>query len=571
MFLSRKCSIYIKDTDTTIETKTGKSLYEVLKENGLMKKTMCDGSGLCGQCKVKVDGNSLPKITRHEKQELSEISLDSGFRLACQFNLKGDVVVDIEAPKKWAKEDPDILEVVEKADDLRKQHNMNTRPDIDKAFEEAKTIKPVEQPKEPEINQDDEDEIIIDEAVIEETVQEILANEKGNEPEEVEEIVDEEASIDVCEPDDDDSYSTDGLLLIQKNGYIDFYVYSAGIGNISSNGQVKSEVGISDVIDNGFLDRFIEDNIKQPDLDRIIVILDKKEFEGTSVFDRVSYTCFTIPSGKKCEVLQPESNFNDILRFMRLINQSGGKKLIIPVDMIEKVYLYNAGSIIDLCAMDSDVGLGKLSIPLNGKNPIIDITDDLKDVVVKDNFHTPDSISFALLFKIAALLHRNGLVDNELNLKDRSELLNEVPLDILVKLSKNGNQNVFNLFRKQGAELFIDENSLSLLNDMRIFLKTVIQFTERAYGHVDKIVFYTVSQCDTLVDDMLDLNMIPSAFKNRIQTFYGDPTVFGVQFFNEGSVRNFLKNRIDFKEKIVLFNSEEFNEMYAENSKPEED
>ncbi len=82
------------------ETKSGTPLMELLDDAPFKIKVPC-GKGKCGKCKCRVSGETNPP-TENEKKRFSEKELASGYRLACEVIVEGDVHV-MKAEKKSKK------------------------------------------------------------------------------------------------------------------------------------------------------------------------------------------------------------------------------------------------------------------------------------------------------------------------------------------------------------------------------------------------------------------------------------------------------------------------------------
>lgn len=72
------------------------NMLNVALENGVNIRSDCGGQGICGKCKVIIEDQvNLNELTRVEEEILSKDELKSGYRLACQIIVKGEVVVNI--------------------------------------------------------------------------------------------------------------------------------------------------------------------------------------------------------------------------------------------------------------------------------------------------------------------------------------------------------------------------------------------------------------------------------------------------------------------------------------------
>jgi ferredoxin len=96
MFFGKKHKVIVKNKNITIEARSGSNLFKVLKENGIELPILCDGSGQCGKCKVHISSDNIQKPTKKERLILAMMSLEEGYRLACQYLIKSDIVVNTE-------------------------------------------------------------------------------------------------------------------------------------------------------------------------------------------------------------------------------------------------------------------------------------------------------------------------------------------------------------------------------------------------------------------------------------------------------------------------------------------
>ncbi|ABL78781.1 ASKHA domain-containing protein [Thermofilum pendens] len=77
-----------------VEVESGATLLEALARSGVRVASVCGGRGFCGKCRVLVTGGSsaLSPPSRSESMLLGG-DLGSGYRLACQARVHGDVAV----------------------------------------------------------------------------------------------------------------------------------------------------------------------------------------------------------------------------------------------------------------------------------------------------------------------------------------------------------------------------------------------------------------------------------------------------------------------------------------------
>jgi ferredoxin len=546
MFLSKKHKVTV--SGHVLEVKNGTNLYQLLRENDLIEKMLCDGNGQCGKCKVKVSGQSVNKPTKKEKLVLADASIESGIRLACQYSIKSDIKVDTQEASKRENVNPGIISMkVKNKDGVVEENEFKNYLTTEMFIKEAEQEEQESSEAPLKVEEDYSDEVIVDDSVYDETpISEVLNNESDDNVLEIVQYPHEEE-----QQQEKSSFSNDGLLLIQQQGSIRYYHYSAGIGNIVNDGTLKTDERLELILENHLISDFIHNNFNISDVERVITILDDSYFDGEELYGLVKYTSMEL-GPFLVEVLQPKENNRDIVRFMRFVNQTPGKKLLIPLDNMEKAHFLDDGELHDMSASTLDChslfGMSEFS----GTNPIVGISNDLLNTTIKDDFHEPDSISFTVFFRTAALLMKNGLADKYLKLHSRSDVLDYVDLELTVKLGKKDDINRFNIYRKQGAELFIDQNALDGLNRLRLFIRSVITYTEKKFGKIDNVVFYTLTNSETLADDLLALSAIPKKYEKKIRTFSGDPSMYAVQFFQERDIASYFKKRFGSQEFINL-------------------
>jgi uncharacterized 2Fe-2S/4Fe-4S cluster protein (DUF4445 family) len=66
----------------------------VLKQNGFLSETPCGGKGVCGKCRMVVEGG-LSELAALEKECLTSGEIKRGVRLSCQARLSGDALVSV--------------------------------------------------------------------------------------------------------------------------------------------------------------------------------------------------------------------------------------------------------------------------------------------------------------------------------------------------------------------------------------------------------------------------------------------------------------------------------------------
>lgn len=75
------------------------NLVNILQRNKINISFPCGGAGICGKCKVKFNSR-IPKPTLDEKRLFNKNELKSGYRLACQVELKNDCEIFIPSTSR---------------------------------------------------------------------------------------------------------------------------------------------------------------------------------------------------------------------------------------------------------------------------------------------------------------------------------------------------------------------------------------------------------------------------------------------------------------------------------------
>jgi len=80
-----------------IRAEDGDRLSDRLQAAGIPISVYCSKRGLCGKCFVEVVGGSLPPAGKKETAWIEQKNLGENFRLACQFDIAGDLEVNVPA------------------------------------------------------------------------------------------------------------------------------------------------------------------------------------------------------------------------------------------------------------------------------------------------------------------------------------------------------------------------------------------------------------------------------------------------------------------------------------------
>ncbi len=533
MLFNKKYNVTIKNRNITLEAKSGTNLYKLLKENNIPISSLCDGNGQCGKCRVKIsspNGAEINKPTKKDRLILALMNIENGYRLACEYVIKSDIVVDTEEWNISANQDPHIVSVKRKNRNFSSTETENTESieDADGADTPDYSAK---------INSDTN---VTHENKTTEYKREITAE-------------------DVSE---DSEYSlADGVLLIQYPKGVKYYVYTAGINNISSEGMIAAGEQLTDIIDNNTLSDFIYDNIDISDFERIIIILDKQFYDGEILFNLINYFSFEIGT-VKCEIIQPYGDSKKLLTFLRLINTVNGQNLQIALDNLAYSYYMKENTFYSLNSQYVTESLDLEMFLSSGKNPIIDISEDFTEIVLKDNLLEPDSVTFPALLKTIKSLMKIGAVDENFNMKSRNQLVDELKIEHLVKFSKRNDENLFYIYRKKDNEIFISQKMLDQLKELKVFLLSLTEYVQKELGKIENIIVQNLAHYDYLINNLFDLSILPSSYKKKAKFYSGDPTVFAAKFFTVKDIKTYIKSKIQDVNEITLYKDESFNRIH---------
>jgi uncharacterized 2Fe-2S/4Fe-4S cluster protein (DUF4445 family) len=137
----------------------GSTVAEAAKQAKVGIRSECGGQGSCGKCKVIVrNPSAVGEITQAERSHLSQVELESGYRLACQTKVLRDVTIEIPPASRVESRKIQVLGLERKTElnpSLKKFCLMlpeptlsDATPDLERLLEglsrESKTRRPLE-------------------------------------------------------------------------------------------------------------------------------------------------------------------------------------------------------------------------------------------------------------------------------------------------------------------------------------------------------------------------------------------------------------------------------------------
>lgn len=88
-------NIKVQPSGNVYEYEVGKTLLEVLLEEGIFVDNPCNGKGLCGKCKVRILAGELSEPEDTERKLLKQEEMENGVRLSCLVKPETDLEIEL--------------------------------------------------------------------------------------------------------------------------------------------------------------------------------------------------------------------------------------------------------------------------------------------------------------------------------------------------------------------------------------------------------------------------------------------------------------------------------------------
>lgn len=88
-------TVHVKPDGTKAKAKAGEILADVISRAGVPLSVYCHKRGICGKCAVRILSGPLPFPDAFEAALLKDRKLGPDHRLACRFEVRGDVTVEV--------------------------------------------------------------------------------------------------------------------------------------------------------------------------------------------------------------------------------------------------------------------------------------------------------------------------------------------------------------------------------------------------------------------------------------------------------------------------------------------
>lgn len=88
-------SVMIRQTGRKICCDEGENLLKVLLDAGIFVDNPCNGTGICGKCKVRILSGEISPMSDEERKFLKPEEVQAGVRLSCMTEVSGEVEVEL--------------------------------------------------------------------------------------------------------------------------------------------------------------------------------------------------------------------------------------------------------------------------------------------------------------------------------------------------------------------------------------------------------------------------------------------------------------------------------------------
>lgn len=87
--------ITIEPSGRAIEYAPGRTLLDILLDDGVFVNNPCNGKGTCGKCRVRTKSGDFPEPSETERHLLTADDLNAGVRLSCLVQPVGDIGIEL--------------------------------------------------------------------------------------------------------------------------------------------------------------------------------------------------------------------------------------------------------------------------------------------------------------------------------------------------------------------------------------------------------------------------------------------------------------------------------------------
>ncbi|GAB7140669.1 hypothetical protein RsTz2092_06200 [Deferribacterales bacterium RsTz2092] len=509
---SKNVTITIKNQNRSLAAKTGASLYEFLVQEGIIPEQLCRGGGQCGRCKLYIDNQSLKPPTRRERASLAQMSIDAGFRLACQTTITGNMSIDVSTITSPPVSNPLDMTV---PDMPSEEELVKIKAEIAAAVQSPKYISPVSKKN-------------------------VIGMSNTGEMNQM------AAKTLAAVPASSEQPISDGILLVQSGGRVHFFVYSAAINSVIQEGTLDINSDLVSYLANNSINALFANKLSNlNDIERIIVITDEPSSAanetGEQLLGLVSYERREIGLFK-CDFIHPIGQPSDFNLFLHLLSLRERNRLLVSLDNVNKIYFVSASKVVLIPSRDiSSTNL--IDVLPTGDNPILDVSDDFQHFQIKNEYSSPNALSLPLFMRVANQLVKRKLADANFNLYPRAELDPSVPLEYQVKVAKLADgASAFYLYRKRGDLVMITQNMLTMLLDMKNNIRYAVEFVEKTLqAGIEGIELRTSQKQQGLLASAIETGIIPKRYENATSCIAGEQLTTALKLFQERDLREYIK------------------------------
>ena len=558
LFSKKNLTVKIKDKGIELSAKKGTNLYKFLIDEKIVQRTLCDGAGQCGKCKLRILDSNLPKATYKETLILAKINLELGYRLACQQVIKKDMEIDISefnSNKIYTNKNEGVGEVVKikkntdgaAVESNSKESNIDLIKDLE-ASKSEKIVHLHQNDLSNNKNLDDQNQENEDKSI------------HGNSKTQNKEISKHDFKITNQSILDMDGQAVDGTLLIQHRNGIRYLVYSSVLGGIEREQFYETDRKLKDIILNDEISDFLYFELKVTDIERIMVLIENDEtFQTETYLDMFRYKQENLGT-MLLEIIMPiGSKSYEITHFFRILNADNQKdnRIIFSLENLSRTH-YTTSKLFADMHFNLLLNDNLLSIKAGGNNRILAFDEEFNVIAKEHKEKEVDGISFTALLQLVHLLIKNGIINNKYQFKTRKELSNNnVSLSISVRIKGKDKSEGFYIYRDRFTEIILTQDDLNELYQIKSYMRTIVDYVKEEIA-IDRIILYSAQGYTDLVGLLFDLDFFAKEYANKIDYRVGEATINAIKLFKEKDVPTYLNKNFGTVKYIDLVDEKNF-------------
>ena len=236
------------------------------------------------------------------------------------------------------------------------------------------------------------------------------------------------------------------------------------------------------------------------------------------------------------------------------------KNIFISLELLSRIFYYNEDVLYEINTNEILIEEGIQKLLKAGKNPIINVNENF-EITIKDKYDLPDKIHFTALLETIKLLKAEGLITEDFKLKDRLQLVDDMPIDRLIKLSNKDGKPLFYLYRKKNLEFYINQDMLDLIYCCSLYINMALRIIKCHLKRIDSIYIFTTEKYENLINNLFDIGIIPQEYSKKIVYFSGEPSILTSKFFQYETIKEYFVKNITAYELIDIKKDKQYLEF----------